>query len=373
MEIKSKLNSKLKFFLAILLLIWGESNSQNFINKAIINVPDSLNTFNEVLEARQLLESQVFINVVDYLPLNYVKDGSKDYTKFIQTAIKDNKFIKMPNFPILINDKGLSLESNSILFFDINSSLELLPSNKTNYEILRIHNVENIKVFSPKINGDRDTHIGSKGEWGMGISINSSKNITIVNPYIKNCWGDGLYLGQIGKVVNKDISVSYGIIDNNRRNAVSVISVDGFQLSDIILSNTHGTNPQAGIDFEPNNNTNVLMNIYLKNIYTFNNKNIGVLMVLGHLKGSKQYVDLSIENHFDNFSIKSIGYHNIFSLEKYPNVSKKNGCIQLINVFSENSKYSFFVFANSLKENIVFKSGRNIDDMKILQITNLKI
>lgn len=58
-------------------------------------------------------------------------------------------------------------------------------------------------------------------------------------------------------------------------------SVDGLYMYNLNLSNTGGTAPGAGIDFEPNNNRNKMKNIFVDNIYTFNNK-------------------IGIENHFAN-------------------------------------------------------------------------
>src|SRR5690554_2330265 len=50
--------------------------------------------------------------IEDYLPSNYVEDGTRDYTSYVQQAINENQNVRFPDFPILINDTGIFLRSN---------------------------------------------------------------------------------------------------------------------------------------------------------------------------------------------------------------------------------------------------------------------
>src|SRR5690606_36315193 len=141
-----------------------------------------------------------FIKIENFLPKNYVKDGTVDYTNYLQKVLNESKNVVFPNFPIRINDTGLVINSGSIILFPVNSKLVLGSSSKSNYEILRIHNKNNITLVNPTIIGDRDNHKGSKGEWGMGISIKDSEGLNIINPKISNCWGDGIYIGKSNSI-----------------------------------------------------------------------------------------------------------------------------------------------------------------------------
>ena len=236
-----------------------------YTKREIKEIPDFIQTLNESDEREKILEKEDFIDATDYLPKGFLKDASKDYTEFIQFALDENNYVKLPNFPLLINDKGIDIKSNKILVFDKKTILVLQPSAKTNYEILRIHKQKNIIVFSPKIEGDKYNHLNKKGEWGMGISIISSKDVKIINPIIERCWGDGIYLGQSGNETCKNITIEYGLLNDNRRNGISIISADGLKIQNLIVSNTKGTNPQAGIDFEPNRNNEKLKNSKKRN------------------------------------------------------------------------------------------------------------
>lgn len=344
-----------KFQFLSLIILWSLNScfGQDFKYKNVSNVPSFVQKLNEDKERIALLRAARYVDATKYLPKKFVKNASVDYTVYLQKAIDKNSNIKLPNFPILVSDVGLTIQNDRKIVFDSNSKLILKASDKTNYEILRIHNKRNVLVFSPNIKGDRKSHIGRKGEWGMGISIKSSENITILNSNISDCWGDGIYLGQSGNVTNKNVTINYGILDNNRRNAISVISSDGLIISNLILSNTNGTNPQTGLDFEPNSNKEVLNNVEVKNLYTFNNAKQGVFFVLGNLNGGGTNVGIKMDSHADRYSVRSIAYlYKGNKKAKAINSNKLGGNITLSNVTSENSKFPFQIFDGSEQNDI---------------------
>jgi parallel beta-helix repeat protein len=99
--------------------------------------------------------------------------------------------------------------------------------------------------------GDRTTHTGTSGEWGMGIYIGAnSSNVTVQNVTINNCWGDGIYV--YTTVSPSNIAINNILSDNNRRQGLSIINVDGITVTNSTFSNTQGTGPECGIDLEPN-------------------------------------------------------------------------------------------------------------------------
>ncbi|RZJ52890.1 MAG: hypothetical protein EOO44_10335 [Flavobacterium sp.] len=283
-------------FLIIFTACVGQGSKKNFsfkkINKSkIVTIP----VLNQVSKIK-------FVDLVSYLPKNYLKDGSVDYSNYIQKGINENDNVAMPDFPVLIGGTGLTLKSNSVLYFKSKSKLILEKNSLTNYEILKIHNTKNVTIYNPKLSGDRQKHTGTKGEWGMGISIKSSENINIFNPIIENCWGDAIYIGN-DKTAPEDINISGGLLNNNRRNGISIVSGTKINVSDIAISNTNGTLPMSGIDIEPNNNNNTLEDINLKNVYTFNNAENGIAVILIYLIGEKEKnVSININSHVDEDS-----------------------------------------------------------------------
>ncbi|WP_406844505.1 right-handed parallel beta-helix repeat-containing protein [Flavobacterium soyae] len=284
------------------------------------------------VDVKKEIARKQFINALAYLPKNYLKDGTVDYTECIQKAIDENRNIILPNFPILISEKGLSLKSNSNIYFDSKSKLIIASNSLPKYQILDVRNLENVVIYNPRLVGDKMKHKGVDGEWGMGINILSSKNITIYNPEISNCWGDGIYIGVLSRDP-ENIVIKGGLLDNNRRNGISIISGKNINVSNIVVSNTNGTLPMAGIDVEPNENKNVLEKINLTNINTFNNGDAGIALILLNMIGKQFHeVDVNINFHRDYFSKYAVIMGGSKTGYKYPEgIKPLGGAIKIKN------------------------------------------
>ncbi|QLL59748.1 right-handed parallel beta-helix repeat-containing protein [Empedobacter falsenii] len=314
------------------------------------------------------------------LPRNYVKDGSVDYTDIIQNAITKNKTVIFPNFPILINEKGLTLRSNSIVYFPENAKIILKTNNFGQYEILRIHDVDNVKVYFPNIVGDRYSHTGTTGEWGMGISIRGTNNVLIYGAKVEKCWGDGIYLGispVTNSVINNNVLIKKSIVDDNRRNGMSIISAQNSIFENFIASNTFGTAPNAGIDIEPDANTDIIKNLTFNNILAFNNDVHGFLFVLSNLYGKNQNIgEINLTNFTSNYSQFGVSLKIGTDKEKqfevpYGSIIIDNPLLlntsrQSLLSYEENNKNKFSVKVKSqseAKRNEYFKyinSSKNI-------------
>ena len=277
----------------------GVCAQSGFVYKPVKKHPS---TAQNQLRSSILNQNPGIVDLTSLLPNGYVTDGSVDYTRFIQAGMNNYEKVLMPNFPILVNDKGIDIPSNRLVVFNTNSKLILKSSQLQSYQILRIWNATNIKIYFPYIQGDRDRHIGTGGEWGMGLGISSSNNIEVYYPQIYNCWGDGLYLGERGDSgTNNSILVYYGFFDNNRRNGISIISGSNIKIINPIIGNTNGTNPQCGIDIEPNTNKEVLNNIRIENAFTYNNYRKGILVSLvNHFGPVVKNVTIDIINPTDS-------------------------------------------------------------------------
>ncbi|MGK6340741.1 hypothetical protein ACMGDK_00780 [Chryseobacterium sp. DT-3] len=245
-------------------------------------------------------------NIESSLPKNLDRKGGTDYTDLIQKALDENTKLIFPNFPVLISDKGINLRSNQNILFQPNSKIILKSSSKPAYKAISINNVTNVNIFFLNIEGDKYTHRSKEGEWGNGVSIKSSSNIHLFKPMISKFWGDGIYIGQ-ETTAPKDISVSGGIINDNRRNGISIISGINISIKNTTISNTSGHNPQSGIDIEPNSGNNEITNVILDNIITKNNAVHGIVISTGNLNGSSKPISIKINNHSDISSGIALG------------------------------------------------------------------
>ena len=362
-------------FLPVMFLLLYCNFDEEILNSR--DIPDSyINDFRRKVDEYQVLENELdsAYYLVNSLPTNFDKTGQIDYTSIIQSVLDEQNFIVFPNFPLLIDSIGLTVRSNSKLYFENGSELVLQKNSKERYEVLRLHSVQNVELIGPKIKGDRENHEGSSGEWGFGISIRGSQNIDIKNGEIKNCWGDGIYLGSYGPLVNKNIIIDNCFIDNNRRNGISIISGVNISIISSLITNTNGTPPMSGIDIEPNSNKELLTDINIINTITYNNFNEGILIALRALKGRQnRNININITDHVDESSKFAMGFA---IRSNNNNIENLAGTIRINNSIWKHTKADLVRFHdheydnNKIKVDFVYALAIDKDSLGIQQKMN---
>jgi len=289
-------------------------------------------------------EQLEYYDITNALPKGYKEDGSVDYTKYLQEALNKYNNVLMPNFTV--STSGLLAVSNSHIKFQSNSKLKLIPTDKERYQVLAIHGVENVAVSNANIEGDLKKHKGTKGEWGFGIDIRNSKNITIKNAKVSNCWGDGIVVaygtkGFLGKKTFKtaNIVISGFNISYCRRNGIKVGGVNKLTISNGVISNIKGTPPQAGIMIEPDKTKYILKDISVRNVST-SNCVTGIATNLGNYVSEveNRNFDLLIDNFTSKDNQCGIYFAGFKALEKK---KPMKGNIKVNNVKTINTKKPF--------------------------------
>ena len=236
----------------------------------------------------------VGLNETDYLLETDVTwygasgNGITDDTVGIQRAIDTGApTIIIPDGTYLI-DAATSIKpkSNQSIQMSADTVLKAIPNASSNYAIIKLVNVSNVEISGGTVLGERNEHTGTTGEWGYGILISGNTDtITIRDLTSKNCWGDGIYIG--AKVTPaKNVLIDNIVCDNNRRQGMSITFAENVRIKNSTFKNTNGTNPQAGIDVEPN------ANCYVKNVMIENSSfldNVGYGIVFTGYNGL--YVD----------------------------------------------------------------------------------
>src|SRR5690606_6190346 len=160
----------------------------------------------------------------------------------------------------------------------------------------------------------------------------------------RDCWGDGIYLGRTTRV-NENIKISGGVIDNNRRNGISIVAVNGLIIENIVVSNTNGVSPQVGIDFEPNRSDDVLKKILVKNTYLLNNKFTGMFFNTTNIMESGNFIDITVSNVLNEKSLYAVGYS---SPKKRPkNKNGLSGEIKIENLSNINTSEGVKIFGTN--------------------------
>lgn len=210
-------------------------------------------------------------------------DGRSDDTSAIQAAIDavggTGGTVIVPDGTYMVDAAGagrLRLKSRMTLKLSDGATLEAIPTKSKNYAVLTIADVSDVWVLGGTIEGERDQHRGKTGEWGMGITISDdARRITIGGVTAKKMWGDGFYVDGA-----EDVSFCRVTADGNRRQGLSVIKANGLLVLNSVFRNTHGTRPSAGIDLEPDNTSQEIVNVRVENSQ-FNNNDGGGVRVAG--------------------------------------------------------------------------------------------
>lgn len=166
---------------------------------------------------------------------------------------------------------ALTVHSGQRLLFDA-ATLQLTANGYDFYAVLNIHNVNNVTVEGGlTIIGDRESHTATTGESGHGIRIVNSHNVHVSDVDIRYTWGDGVCVGGNGTMAEISQNVTLERIRTYKcsRNGLSIIEADGVVVRDCDFTYTDRTNPQYGIDIEPNLGT--ATNILIENVRMLNN------------------------------------------------------------------------------------------------------
>lgn len=187
-----------------------------------------------------------------------------------------------------MNTSILQPQSNSHI--TINGTIQLIPNDRTHYNIIGIIDKDNILLDGTgEIIGDVETHTGTTGEWGHGVLISGSRNINVKDLRISYCWGDGLSVSYTEKILTDKglvnspysppeiINITNIKSSYNRRLGISIINGDGIILENSITEGNgtiNGTSPKAGLDIEPNPNqsvNNIIVNgcLFYDNVVTY--------------------------------------------------------------------------------------------------------
>lgn len=238
-------------------------------------------------------------------------DGMADDTSAIQKAVDQTGSrvgvkVYIPDGIYLINPEiSINLPSNVKLHLADNAVLKAKATTEANHEIINITNVNNVEVSGGSIIGDRKARTGKSGEWGHGIKIMGSSNVKISDISISDCWGDGVYIGSTNRQgFCQDVSIEKFQIDNCRRNGLTIISGKNVTIANGIISNTKGTDPQAGLCLEPNDQSEFMQNILIDKLTTINNGGFGILFGFGGYANSPNSIDITIVNYSDQNSVK---------------------------------------------------------------------
>ncbi|GAA5075192.1 right-handed parallel beta-helix repeat-containing protein [Lysobacter panacisoli] len=215
-------------------------------------------------------------------------NGSNDDTAAFQAAIdalpSSGGTVTVPAGDYVLDPTvNVRLRSKMHLQLASGARLRAKRNNAERAYVLMVYKVSDVEISGGQIIGDRDTHLGTTGEWGHGIMIRGSSRVTVRDIHLSNCWGDGLSIG--GAMVTgaptipcNDVIITNIVSTNNRRQGLTIGCATNVKVYDSEFSDTNGIAPQCGIDIEPDSgDSRTTETVHIENCLIRNNKGNGIL------------------------------------------------------------------------------------------------
>lgn len=246
------------------------------------------------------LYAEIIINdKISTAQIGIVGDGTTDETAKLQSFFDINSEKYYVNNGNILIDGDINIPSNSTIEFSEDAKITRKATSLDTYFMFNIINKHDIKLVNIHLVGDRDTHIGSNGEWGYGINIAYSYNIEVLGATIEKTWGDGIYIGtsfteskieSVSNILCKDCRIL-----NCSRNGISICAGKDIRIIDCRASGIDRVAPKSGMDIEveyPVGTPENLENVYILN---FNSDNCDIGLQTHITQGTGK--NIIIENH----------------------------------------------------------------------------
>lgn len=187
-------------------------------------------------------------------------DGKTDDTAAFQAAVDavplTGGTVIVPRGDYRIDvTKAIVLHSNMLFLMDPAATLAAIPTDSGRYWIIKVWEVDNVRIVGGRLVGERYGHKGTSGEQGYGLNIQSSTNVMVSHMFLCFFWGDGIWIGALGAdghaIPAVNVTIDHVVSTNNRRQGLSIGPAENVVIMNSTFSGSDGTNPKAGIDIEP--------------------------------------------------------------------------------------------------------------------------
>ena len=208
--------------------------------------------------------------------LNYVQSLA-DVLALTNSQVQNRVVVKDYgyDYPVKVSsidmfDAPLRLNSNTELQLDGN--IRLMPTNLFQYVIMLVHGSHDVSIHGAgSIIGDKEKHDYSideqhkawkSHEWGHGIRISKSNNVSLSGITVKDCTGDSYNIigGSKTIILNRISAVG------SRRQGVTIGVASDVTITHcrfLNIGKENGTPPGSAVDIEPDNTECEIRNIII--------------------------------------------------------------------------------------------------------------
>jgi hypothetical protein len=279
-----------------------------------------------------------------------------DCTSFVDAAFKSN------NDTLIFDLQANNWNIKSSRFFDLKNKTILFEEgvvvaaikNSFNgiydelFKFVRCQNI-NFIGYGAELRMNKAEYLALKNsEFRHGLSLENCINFKIKGLVIKDTGGDGIYVGganywQDNLTYSKDIIIEDVQCINNYRQGLSITSVENMKVINCHFSKTKGTLPEAGVDVEPFETYQRIVNLEFRNCKFFENNWSGLAIALVYMDSTS--LPVSIEVNDCLFKDNGSEGHPYGNAEIYANTEYKSpvkGKVNFNRCVIDGSNYSAF-------------------------------
>lgn len=299
-------------FIIVLALVFSCTNEIDFIDFTENGINQELEidvseeeTEEEIIEEEivegPVVEEGIVIYGVRASSFGY---NSQDATDAFIAALKsdsDTIIIDKQASDWIVKPISISSLSNKVLYFEEGVVFRAKSGafRNTNDKLFQLSNANNVDIigYGATFKMEKDEY--TNGEWRHAISLRKCTDVSIKGLTIRDSGGDGIYIAGMEKgSYSKDILIEDVKSLNNKRQGISIISVENLEVYSSEFSETKGTLPEAGIDFEPNTPEDRIVNVLIENCRFTKNYHAGIVLALSNLDVSSEPVSITFKNCF---------------------------------------------------------------------------
>jgi hypothetical protein len=252
--------------------------------------------------AAGLLAATLSTHTVPLAQFGAAGQGSDD-TRVFQSAIDSTaaheETLVIPASPAPYQVAPLKIPSDSRIVLGAGAIVQATPGYKPFDRLLNIVNVRNVtitgtpgksvfRMLKPEY---------TTGEYRHSVDIEGSSEVRIEGIAANDSGGDGLYIGAGKQGFSDHVTVKDSTFDNNRRQALSIVSGSDVTITHCRFTNSHGTGAGSGIDIEPNGPTDRVVRVRIEECAASGNAGSGLSMGLYGLNAQSQPVSVTVRHY----------------------------------------------------------------------------
>ncbi len=184
-----------------------------------------------------------------------------------------------PKSTVLVAANPIMVPTGTRLYLNGARIKSALPN--TGSRLVIVQNATNVIIDGEggSIDGNKAAFTPAT-EQRHNVHIVGATNVTVRDLLTFNAKGDGIYVGDQTNGAARDVYLENVVSDQNWRQGLSISHVSGFTATHCDFTNTAGTDPQAGVDIEPNVGNVVCENIRFFGCTMKGNAHFGFLVAI---------------------------------------------------------------------------------------------